>query len=153
MMFGGNFKRGFSLVEIIVSVSIIALILSVTITSFVELNKREALSSNVIAVMTSLRDARAQTLASVGASQYGVKVDADRTTFFKGSIFSSSTPGNQTFMYSSYIRASSTVQSYVFERVTGNATASGTIDVYVYSNPTIKKAIRVQSTGLVNIDE
>ena len=143
--------KGMSAVELLVVIGVLGLIAAVTTTAYVNSSKSEAMTSSASALTTALRDARAQTLASVGASQYGVKVDADRFTFFKGSSFSSSTPGNSTYMISSWIKASSTAQTFVFERVTGNSTASGTIDVYVASSPQTKKRITVQSTGLISI--
>jgi prepilin-type N-terminal cleavage/methylation domain-containing protein len=143
--------QGFSLLEMIVSIGVGLLILSVTIVGFVEYNRREAVKSESIAVAEALRDARAKTLASVGASQYGIKIDSDRYTFFKGGTFSSSTPGNITFIFSPWVRASSTISTFVFQRVTGNSSASGTIDVYIAPAAKILRTIYIQSTGLVSL--
>lgn len=145
-------NNGFSVIELLVSIGILGLLLGVSITSFVSFTRKDSVLATATAIAESLRDARARTLASVAGSQYGVKVDADRFTFFQGSTFSSSTPNNNTFIFSSGVRASSTMSTFVFERVTGNSSASGTIDVYQAPSINIVKHIRVQTTGLVSTE-
>lgn len=144
--------RGFSAAELIVALGVSALIFGIVLSAFGNLFRRESLVASTSALAEGIRDARARTLASVEASQYGVKVDADRFTFFRGSAFSSSTPGNETFMFSSWVAASTSIPTIVFERVTGNSSASGTIELYLATSPAEKKTVRVQSTGLVGIE-
>ena len=151
-VFRGSSHQGVTLVELVVSIGIGMLMLAVSVVGFVEYSRREAIKSESIAIAEALRDARAKTLASVGAAQYGVKVDSDRYTLFRGPVFASSTPGNETFIFSPWVRASSTISTFVFQRVTGNSSASGTIDVYIAPAAQILRTIRVQSTGLVSLE-
>ncbi len=132
--------------------SILALLGTVSIATFANFSRREAMNASASALAAALRDARARTLASVAGSQYGVKVDATSFTFFKGNLFASSTPGNITFNYGSGVRASSSISTFVFERVTGNSSASGTIDIYQPSASVSVKRIKIQNTGLVSIE-
>jgi prepilin-type N-terminal cleavage/methylation domain-containing protein len=144
-------NRGVTIIEIIVAVGIFALVSSISIVSFANFNRGEAVKSNASALATALRDARSKTLASVGGSQFGVKVDADRFTSFQGSTFSSSTPGNVTFMFNSYVVASVTPLTFVFSKLTGNVNAPGTILLYARSSPGVEKTITVQATGLISV--
>ena len=141
---------GMSFIETTIVIGILALIATLSMSSFINFAKSEALKSNTSAIVSGLREARSKTLASVGGSQFGVKVDNDRFTSFQGSTFSSSTPGNVTFMFSSYVRATSSIGTFVFSKLTGNSSASGTIAVYIPSDLSIKKTVSVQTTGLVN---
>jgi prepilin-type N-terminal cleavage/methylation domain-containing protein len=145
-------NKGFSVIELLATIAILGLLFALSLVSFSRFNRREAVSANASALAASLRDARARTLASVAGSQYGVKVDADRFTFFQGSAFSSSTKTNISYMYASGVKASSSISTLVFERVTGNSSASGTIDVYQASSPGALKRVKVQTTGLVSIE-
>ncbi len=145
-------KSGFSVLEILVSIAILGLLTGISLVSFANFSRRDAVLASASAIGQALRDARARTLASVGGSQYGVKVDGDRFTFFQGATFSSSTPTNNTFMYPSGIRATTSLSTLVFERVTGNASASGTISVYQSSASNVVKYVRIQTTGLVSIE-
>lgn len=145
-------SSAFTLVELLATLSILGLLVALSLSAFANFNRREAIHASSTALAAALRDARARTLASVAGSQYGVKVDADRFTFFQGSTFSSSTASSTAFIYSAGVRASSTISTFVFERVTGNSSASGTIDIYQPASSAVAKKVRVQTTGLVSIE-
>ena len=120
--------------------------------SFVSFFRREALDADTTAVVMGLRDARAKTLASVNGSEYGVVIDPDKFTLFVGATYDSMASTNQVFDFSSYIHASSsTISTVVFQRLTGNSSASGTIDMYLISDPTVKRTIGIGGTGLINV--
>jgi hypothetical protein len=99
-----------------------------------------------------LRDARAQTLASVGGAQYGVLISSDRFIFFQGAVYNAAATSNQPFIFSSNVSASSSLGSIVFQRLTGNSTASGTISVYLKSDLTAKRTISIGNSGLVSVN-
>ncbi len=141
--------KGFTLIEVIISLAILALIASISAASFVSFARREALDSTVSAVAAGLRDARTRTMASINDSQYGVQIDTDRFTLFSNSYVLGAT-GNEINMLNSRIKMSSSVPSFTFSRISGNSSASGTIDVYVASDPTNRKTINVQGTGLIS---
>lgn len=142
--------RGNSLAEMIVVCGMIALLAGMSIVSLTNLVKRENLSSNAVALAAALRDARSRTIASVKGLQYGVKIDADRFTVFPGPTFSSST-ADSSFVFSNAVGAVTSIPIVLFSRVTGNSSASGTIDLYLRTGGSTKKSIQVESTGLVNI--
>jgi len=146
-----NTRTGFSLPEVIVIIALVLLVGGMSIEAFSSLSKHEALSANTIVLATRLRDARAQTLASVGGAQYGVRIATTTLTFFRGASYDPSSATNDVFQLSSYVRASSSAESFVFERLTGNSSASGTIEMYLASDFGQKKTVTVQSSGLVNI--
>ncbi|PJE74492.1 MAG: hypothetical protein COV01_00440 [Candidatus Taylorbacteria bacterium CG10_big_fil_rev_8_21_14_0_10_41_48] len=142
---------GFTLVETLVVVGIISIISAISLTSLASLSRNEALSANASALAARLRDARARTLASVGGMQYGVYIATTSITFFTGSSYDPSTSTNDVFALSRYVNASSSIQSVVFERVTGNSSASGTIEMFLLSDSAKKKTLTVQTSGLVNV--
>ncbi|HEU5114487.1 MAG TPA: prepilin-type N-terminal cleavage/methylation domain-containing protein [Candidatus Paceibacterota bacterium] len=145
-------KRAFTLVELIISVGILGLLLALAVQSFSNFSRVQSLAASATALAEALRDARARTLASVSASQYGVKVDANQFILFKGSSFASSTAGNETFAFPYPVAASSSIWTFTFTRVTGNSSASGTIDLYLPGLPgSQKKTVSIQTTGLVSI--
>lgn len=145
-------STGFTVVEMLASMAILGMLFALSLSAYASFNRREAVHASSTALAAALRDARARTLASVAGSQYGVKVDADRFTFFQGSTFSSTTASNNTFIYSSGVRASSSISTFIFERVTGNSSASGTIDIYQPASSIAVRHVKVQTTGLVSIE-
>jgi hypothetical protein len=142
---------GVSLIELVITLGLGVLLLGVGISSYVEFSKREALDAGAAAIAGGLRDARAQTLASVGGSQYGLRIEDGGFVLFKGSSYVPGAAGNEIFYWSSHLKASSTPGIFVFYRITGNAVASGTIDLYIASDPEKKRTITIGSTGLVNV--
>lgn len=143
-------NRGYSLAEMVVISGILVIFAGMSVASIGNLMKRENLSSNAVSLAAALRDARSRTLASIKGLQYGVKVDADRFTVFPGPTFSTST-ADAPFMFSKSVSAVTSIPTVLFSRVTGKSSASGTIDLYIRSNGSLKKSIQVESTGLVNI--
>ena len=141
----------FTLVETLVVIGIIVLVSSISLISIASLSRREALSANSAALVTRLRDARARTLASVGGMQHGVAIATTSVTFFRGSTYDPASTTNDVFTLSGYVNASTTLGVVVFERITGNASASGTIEMFLVADPSKKKLITVQTSGLVNV--
>jgi prepilin-type N-terminal cleavage/methylation domain-containing protein len=144
-------QRGFSLPEVLIAISIFGALSALSFVAFSSFSKRDALSSSTKAIVLTLRDARTKTMASVGDSRYGVSFSSDRYTLFKGDSFSGSSPSNQVSLLSSLVRASSSRQDFIFERVTGNVSSSGTIEVYLASDPARKNTVQVHGTGLVDV--
>lgn len=143
--------RAFSLPEIVVTVAVLGAIAGLSFVPLSSFSKRQALDASTRALVISLRDARTSTMASVGDSRYGIRVTATSSVFFRGASFSSVETSHLVTVLSSLVRASSSPQDFVFERVTGNSSASGTIELYLASDPATKKTVRVHGTGLVDI--
>lgn len=145
-------EGGYTVMELSVVLAVLAILAALSMTGFSKFSKKEALDAGAAALIAGLRDARAQTLASVGGSQYGIRVATTSFSFFKGATYDPSATTTSVFAFSSYIRASSTPSSFVFQRITGNAVTSGTIDVYMASDPSVKRSIRVEATGIIDIE-
>ena len=145
-------ERGYTVMELLVVIAVLAILAGLSMAGFSNFSKKEALDAGATALIAGLRDARAQTLASVGGSQYGIHVSTTTFSFFKGSTYDAGSPSTSVFKFSSYVRASSTLSDFVFQRITGNSVASGTIDVYMASDPSIKKTIQVEATGIIDIE-
>jgi hypothetical protein len=119
--------------------------------SFASFSRSEALEASTAVVMAGLRDARAQTIASVGGNQYGIYIEPDKFTMFRGTSYNASDPDNNITSLGSYVRASSSQSTFVFSRITGDVSASGTIDLFLLADSSIKRTIRIEATGLVNL--
>lgn len=145
-------SRGYTLLELLIIVAVTSILAGLAYTSFVAFSRNEALNAGTASIVAGLRDARAKTLASVDGSQYGIYIEPTRYTLFKGALYDAQSGFNTVSEFNSYIKASSTLTSIVFQRVTGNTTASGTIDVYLNTDHSQKNTISVALTGLVDVD-
>ena len=148
------FESGFALIEILVVLSIIVLLIVVSYSSLINSNKNQALANDVAKAVSFLDRARSLTLDSQNASQYGVHLEQDSLTLFKGSSFSSTDPSN----FTESLNKSVTISSYslndggadvVFERLTGKTEGYGTVTFSLVSDNTKYKVITISNTGLV----
>lgn len=145
-------SAGYTLLEIMMVVAVTSILAGISYASFAAFSRNEALDAGTASIVAGLRDARARTLASVDGSQYGIYIEPTRYTLFKGAVYDAQSGINSVNEFSSHIKASSTLTSIVFQRVTGNTIASGTIDVYLTTDHSQKNTISVTLTGLVDVD-
>lgn len=142
--------RGFTLIEILISVGVIAILVAVSAAAFSTFMKKDGVVGGSAALAAAIRDARARTLASVEGSRYGVKIDSDRFTVFKGAAYSAEN-ADSPFLFARGVVASTSIPVIVFTRLTGLPSASGIIDVQLSSDPDHRETVRVEGTGLVEV--
>ncbi len=93
--------RGFTLVEIIITVGVLTALLTLTSISLLSSRKRTSLNSSVTQVLVDLRQQQAKAMAgdtdgSGTISAYGIYFTTGSYTLFKGPAYSPSDPGNFT---------------------------------------------------------
>ncbi len=136
--------------ELVVVVAILGVMATLSVVSLSNFLKKESLASTASALAGAIREARSRTLASVKGQQYGVRIDSDRFAVFSGAAYSADS-AETPYIFPNGVRATTAIPNVVFSRVTGNSSASGTIDLYVTSSASTKKSVGVQGTGLVTI--
>lgn len=159
----GNFQKtkinkGFTALEILLVVSIVAIIAALTIFSFADLNKTQVLERSSSSVISILEEARSRTLSAEGDSNYGVQFRAleNELILFKGSDFSSGEVVKTTPLHSSVgisdIDLEDGSDYVVFNRLTGETDQHGSITLSVTNDPDSFQEIFIFSTGLVQLD-
>ena len=94
-------SKGFTILEILISLSVLAIIAVIILTTFVSFRKSQALVLDTDTVVAVLRQARNQTIASKNSSAYGVHFASSKVTLFTGSTYSSGSSSNQDFILNS----------------------------------------------------
>jgi prepilin-type N-terminal cleavage/methylation domain-containing protein len=148
-------SRGFTLIEILVVLSVLVLITGLTLFSFRDLNRSQALDKNAMSLVSLLEEARSLTLASKDDSEYGVYFGPEEVVLFKGEDFNSG-EAVRTFSLHSIVEMSDVLggssDQVVFERLTGKASASGTVTLSLKNNPDSEKVIEIFLTGIVEVN-
>lgn len=147
-------KKGFTLLEILIALAIVSLMLTVIFFSLSKFNSYQALDKSADLVVSVLEEARSRTLSSVGASQYGVKLDEFEVTLFKGTTYAPADPDNMVTDLNTLVAIRDVVlagsgTSVVFKRLTGSTDEVGTAQIYLKADPTIFRTITISSTGVV----
>lgn len=146
-------KKGFSLIEIIVSVAVLALVVSAGWFSFSSYAARQELKSGSARVAALIAEARSKTLARENSAAYGVHFESDRAVLFRAPTYAAGNADNKAELMSRRITIS--VISFsgsevVFKRLTGAATATGSITLSVRGNPSVSKMIHVGLAGTID---
>src|SRR3989344_1838399 len=89
-----NRNKGFTILEILLTLFVLSLVVTIVTFSFSKLNSSKALDGSANLVVLTLDEARSLTLSSVGDTKYGVHFTESEITLFKGSTYSSSDPSN-----------------------------------------------------------
>jgi prepilin-type N-terminal cleavage/methylation domain-containing protein len=151
-------QAGFTLVELIIVLSIIALLAGIMMPSLSGFHNEQALRNTTEDVLSLLNQARSDTLGSLNATNYSVAIGSDRVTYFAGSTFSNSDPSNQVVMLDSSVTVAPSIgislngggSTVTFDRLTGDTSTYGTIILELIADPTQQKTITVSKTGLIS---
>ncbi len=147
-------SRGFTLVEVLVSITIMLMLAVVIVSGFSNFRGYFALRAAVQDVHTALIDARAATLAAKNDTVHGVHFDTTQVVRFEGPTYATGTATNITLPFSNGITASTTLQGggvdVVFTRLSGLSQKYGTTTLTEpHSGAT--STILITSTGLIDI--
>ena len=147
-------QKGFSIIEILIVIAIFAVIIAIVVSTFSRFNNNQSLSGAVGEIMSTLNEARANTLASYDNTAYGVHFQIDKIVLFKGGAYSSSDPNNEDVILSSKISISDislagSGSDVVFKRLTGKTDQSGTVTLSLISDTSKSETIIIQISGII----
>lgn len=145
--------RGFTLLEYVVSIAILTMVSAIVAQIFIRYGREQALVTETDKVATLLTDARAKTLYSQNESQYGIHFATTTVTEFTGSSYSPSSPSNAVYILNKAVEVATTSLSsggsdVVFDQLTGDAEATGTIYVMLLSDMSSTHVIQILGTGV-----
>ncbi len=149
--------KGFTLIELIISIAIIAIIASIGIINLFSYRNRQDLSLNTGKIVEVLRNAQNRSISQENGTRWGVhfiNVSAPNLDYYElfygasyalNTIVSTATlPSNITFEVPS---VSSTI---IFSPITGLPNASTTVKIYLLSNPTTSSTIIISNNGNIS---
>ncbi|MEK7117925.1 MAG: type II secretion system protein [Patescibacteria group bacterium] len=147
-------QRGITLLEILVSVAILAALSLVGVWYFSSATKSQALQKDRQGVVALLSEARSLSLSSKDASPYGVHIEEFQVVLFKGTSYSAGASDNIPYQLHSavHVDAHSLQDSgddLVFSRLTGAVTNFGTIRISLKSDSMSSTTITVKDTGVI----
>ena len=146
---------GFTMIELLVAVTILVLATSLVLPGFNFFQKQSSLDGAGQEIISALRLAQNQTLASEGASSFGVYFANDKFTVFKGASFYPSSPDNNVHILNPSLRISDINLGggnfIVFDRLTGSTANYGSVKIEQVSDSAKNKTIFIDSSGVVSL--
>lgn len=147
-------KNGITAIELLVAIGIIALVMTIALAVFSNFRENTQLISAHSSILGLLSDARSKTLASQDRMEHGVHFEATQAVLFRGTTYSASDPSNEVYSMPDLIRVGSInlvggASDVYFARLTGLASATGTVVVEAVGDPANSKTITILSSGTV----
>ena len=145
-------KKGFTLIEILIVISLVTIISFVTFNFFVDYRASQGVAQDVELIETVLYKARNEAISSNGSNDYGVHCASSSMTACKGSVYTASNTTNQIFLFTSGntlsgISLVSGGVDVVFNKLSGETTQSGTLTLTTSKGGV--KTIIIYPTGLI----
>ncbi len=149
-------QRGFTLIEILIVISIVILLVTITSVSYRYFEKNTELKITAQKMITILKTAQNKTLSSEGDSQYGVHFENNKYILFKGNIYEEESTDNIENKIPSRLEINSIDltgegSDVVFQRISGRTEQDGTIDLIISSEPSNLETINVHPSGQIEL--
>lgn len=152
-------NKAFSLIEMLVVIGIVAVIAVIALPSFFGGSHEADLSAATQQIVASARTAQSQAVNQTKDAQWGVYFSNATNTapfyaVFNGSSYASGTVQDVYRLPSTVGFVSSTLPvgsslSVTFSGISGAASASTTVKLYVISQPSLSSTISIAQTGVV----
>lgn len=133
------------------------IIFAVSIPSFSDFRNRQVVRNTAEDVVTLLNEARNDTLLSKSSTFYSVHIENTRAVLFTGGTFDTNAASNIVITFDALVTAPSGNISLngggsdvKFDRLSGDTSQYGTIQVNLISNSAIKKIITINKLGVVS---
>ena len=147
-----NSTTGFTFVELAIVLAIIGLIATAANVSFSKLNGSQLVDKTTLSIISTLNGARSNAISSKDAANFGVRIAKNKITSFEGTYGTA----NSDYILPNLVGISTSTgigTDIIFNDLYGNTSASGTISIYLISDPThTSSTIRIFSTGAVERD-
>src|SRR3989344_5087517 len=144
--------KGFTLLEILISIAVISVVTVLIVSGFSSFRESARLNEAQSQILGILRDARNRTLSSEKNTQYGVHFENSRAVLFLGSFYNSGSASNEPYLFPPTTRISEIgfggPVDVIFTRLSGSASASGTVTIESISNTSKIKTITIISSGI-----
>lgn len=150
-------EKAFTLIELIISMAIIAILAGVGFINIINYRHRQDLTSTTQEIIEVLRNSQNRSLSQESASRWGVHFEnqtsgTDFYELFQGASYAGATIVSKSALPSNIqfdIPASGSSSTIIFSPITGLPNASATIKIYLISSPTSSSTIIVNSNGKI----
>lgn len=146
---------GFTIIETLIVIVVLAVIATVVVASFNLFKEDRALEGAAEGLVSTLEQARSQTLSFKNQAIYGVHFDANQYVLFQGNVYDPAAGTNVTFHLPEEVQLSAWVlegggNEVIFDRLTGATSEFGTVTLSLKSRPANTKTVTILATGLVS---
>jgi len=147
--------RGFTLLEIIIAIAIMALILATVIPSLMTFRRSSILNTETQELITLANRARLLAVSSKNDQQFGVHFESGKAVLFVGATYTAGVPTNEEHIFDQSVTASTVLSGggseVLFAKVTGEASRVATTTLLI-NGTTSSTTVLILKTGVVTIN-
>lgn len=152
-------KNGISVLEVIITISIIVALSAFVIPKLSDFRKEQLIKNTIEDVVSLLNRAKIDSSSSLDSSNYSIYFENDKITYFKGVNFDVNDPLNQTIIFDNDIRIKEDGginlngggNILTFPRLTGDVIGYGTI-ILELTDSSKQKIININKLGSIDIE-
>ena len=149
-------QNGFTLIEILIIISIIILIVAITNISYRYFERNTELTITAQKIVSIIKLAQNKTMSSEGDSQYGVHFENDKYILFKGDTYQEGTADNIENTVPSRLEINNIdlegeESDIIFQRINGRTEQDGTIDLIISSEASNPETINIHPSGQIEL--
>lgn len=151
-------NSGFSIIELLLTLSIVAILGVVLSLNLVGRRSASELTLTAQSIAATLREAQSRAVMQASSSAWGVHFDNGSSPFyaiFSGATFSTSSQYSRTSLpvtlrFTTTTIAQNNTADVNFAQLTGAASGSSSIAVYILANPQSSSSISIDPTGAIS---
>ncbi|HCB35206.1 MAG: hypothetical protein A2W52_02110 [Candidatus Taylorbacteria bacterium RIFCSPHIGHO2_02_49_25] len=145
--------KGFTLLEVLLALSIAAVIAVISFSSLFRFNAAEALNVETERTLSLLSQARTLTLAAKDGKSFGVHFEERKAVLFSGASYDPNDASNEILSINSEVRISAFALTggggeALFKKLSGATDQSGTVTLALVRDPSKTRVITIAPTGL-----
>lgn len=148
-------NKGFTLVEMLIVVAIMAIILASVLPSLLSFRRSSMLNVETQEVITLINRARMLAVSSKNDQQFGVHFEAGKVVIFQGTTYTAGASTNEERVLNSALTGSTTVSGggadILFAKVTGAADKVATTTLLIVGT-TASTTILIRPSGVVTLN-
>lgn len=141
-----NYKNGFGFttIELVATIAIAAIVVTIVTLSFGKINDRQALDKSALNAVSVLNEARNLTLSSLNAERYGVRVLENSLVILP--TYATTTLNSLTGIRNVNLNGGG--NTVYFDKLTGRTSQSGTFEIYLKAATTTFRTININGNGV-----
>ncbi len=146
-MFNIQNARGFTLIEMMLSVSIIGLITGLSLPIYQSFTNRNDLDITALSLASAMRRAQTYARGMNGDSDWGVSIQTGSIILFKGTVFASRDTTYDEAITVSPTTVVSGLSLVTFSKFSGATSTTGTVTLTSINNET--RTVNINAKGMV----
>ena len=150
-------RGGYSLVELLIVLGILVLIGTLVFLGFDGFFGTSGLHQATEGVLSLMEQARGKTISREGGFAYGVHFDSNKATLFRAPTYIDGNVFNTVYDLNPGFHIAATTLNgggtdVIFQIITGETLSDGTVAIEKVGDPSVKKVIKINATGIVEVE-